>query len=124
MRCTEWDAMLRITLYQDAGKCRLALSGRLCGPWVRETESVWREARCSSKELEVDMKELTGVDDAGRALLAAMHQAGARFVVQGAAMAALVKQIAGKQTVLQGYQAAEKNARSEKNFRDRDKDRK
>ena len=70
------------------------------------------------------MKELTGVDDAGRELLAAMHQAGARFVVQGAAMAALVKQIAGKQPVLQRYQAAEKNAPSEKNFRDQDKDRK
>ena len=121
MRCTEWDAMLRITLYQDADKCRLGLSGRLCGPWVRETESVWREARCSSKELEVDMKEVTGVDDAGRELLAAMHQGGARFVVQGAAMAALVKQIAGKQSVLQRHQAAE-NAPRDKNFHDREKD--
>jgi hypothetical protein len=88
--------MLRITLHRDAGKCRLELSGRLCGPWVGETESVWREARCSGKELEVDMRDVTGVDVAGREFLAAMHQAGACFVVQGAAMAALVKQIEAK----------------------------
>ena len=113
--------MLRITLCQDVGKCRLELSGRLCGPWVCETEGVWREARCSGKELEVDIRDVTGVDNAGRELLAAMHQAGARFVVQGAAMAALVKQIAGKQPVLQRYQAAEKNVPSEKNFRGPDK---
>jgi hypothetical protein len=101
--------MLRITLHKDVGKCRLELSGRLRGPWVCETESVWREARCSNKELEVDLKGVTGVDDAGRELLAAIHQAGAHFVVQGAAMTALVGQIAGKQPLLQCSRGAEKD---------------
>jgi hypothetical protein len=88
--------MLRITVHRDGGQCRLELSGRLCGPWVEETETVWRSAACSGEEIEVDMREVTGVDDAGCKLLAAMHEAGARFVAQGVAMTALIEEITGK----------------------------
>ena len=89
--------MLRITLHQDGRQCRLELSGRFCGPWVAETENVWRSTPCSGKEIELDMREVTGIDDAGRELLIAMHEAGARFVVQGVAMTALIEEITGKQ---------------------------
>ena len=89
--------MLRITLHQDGRQCRLELSGRFCGPWVAETENVWRSTPCSGKEIELDMREVTGIDDTGRELLIAMHQAGARFVVQGVAMTALIEEITGKQ---------------------------
>jgi hypothetical protein len=88
--------MLRITLHQDGRQCRLELSGRLCGPWVAETENVWRSALSLGKEIEVDMREVTGVDNAGCKLLAAMHEAGARFVAQGVAMTALIEEITGK----------------------------
>ena len=43
------------------------------------------------------MREVTGVDDAGHELLAAMHQAGACFTAEGVAMTALIDQITGKQ---------------------------
>ena len=89
--------MLRITLHQDASQCRLELSGRLCGPWVAETENAWRSALCSSEEIEVDMREVTGVDHAGHQLLAAMHQAGARLIAKGVWMTALIEEITGKQ---------------------------
>jgi hypothetical protein len=89
--------MLRITLHQDGRQCRLELSGRFCGPWVAETENVWRSTPCSGKEIELDMREVTGIDDTGRELLIAMHEAGARFVVQGVAMTALIEEITGKQ---------------------------
>jgi hypothetical protein len=88
--------MLRITLHQDGRQCRLELSGRFCGPWVAETENVWRSKPCSGKEIELDMREVTGIDDTGRELLIAMHVAGARFVVQGVAMTALIEEITGK----------------------------
>ena len=91
------NAMLRITVHQDAGQCRLELSGRLCGPWVAETESVWHTTVCSD-QIEIDMREVTGVDDAGRELLAAMREAGAHFTVQGVAMTALIDEIAGEIT--------------------------
>jgi hypothetical protein len=91
--------MLRITVHQDGGRYRLELAGKLAGPWVAETENVWRSAPCSGKEIELDMREVTGVDDAGRALLAAMYKAGACFTAQGVAMTALIEEITGKQPV-------------------------
>jgi hypothetical protein len=89
--------MLRITLHNDDTKCRLELAGKLAGPWVAETENVWRSASCSGKEIELDMREVTGIDDAGRELLVVMHHAGAGFVVEGVAMTALIEEIAGGQ---------------------------
>jgi hypothetical protein len=89
--------MLRITVHEDDGQCRLELAGRLGGPWVTETENVWRSAPCSGKEIEIDMRQVTAVDDAGRELLSAMHQAGARLVAEGVAMTALVEEITRQQ---------------------------
>jgi hypothetical protein len=88
--------MLRITVHEDGDRYRLELAGKLGGPWVAETENVWRSAPCSGKEIELDMREVTGIDDTGRELLIAMHEAGARFVVQGVAMTALIEEITGK----------------------------
>jgi hypothetical protein len=88
--------MLRITVHRDGGQCCLELSGRLYGPWVGETETVWSSVACSGEEIKVDMREVTGVDNAGCKLLAAMHEAGARFVAQGVAMTALIEEITGK----------------------------
>jgi hypothetical protein len=89
--------MLRITVHEDGDRYRLELAGKLGGPWVAETENVWRSAPCSGKEIELDMREVTGIDDTGRELLIAMHQAGAHFVAQGVAMTALIEEITGKQ---------------------------
>ena len=89
--------MLRITVHHDGGRYRLELAGKLGGPWVAETENVWRSAPCSGKEIELDIREVTGIDDAGRELLIAMHEAGSNFVAQGVAMTALVEEITGKQ---------------------------
>jgi hypothetical protein len=90
-------AMLRIMLHQDGTQCRLELAGKLCGPWVGETEGVWHSASCAGKEIEVDMREVTGVDGGGRKLLAAMHHAGARLIAKGVWMTALIEEIAGTQ---------------------------
>ena len=89
--------MLRITVHEEGGQCRLELAGKLVGPWVAETRNVWLSAPCSGKELEVDMREVTGVDDAGRELLSAMHHAGARLIAKGVWMTALIEEIIGKQ---------------------------
>jgi hypothetical protein len=91
--------MLRITVHEDGMLCRLELAGRLGGPWVAETEHAWRSSLCSGKQIEIDMRELTGVDDAGRELLLAMHLAGVRLVVEGVWMKALVEEITGNQPI-------------------------
>jgi hypothetical protein len=89
--------MLRITVHDDGPLYRLELAGKLVGPWVTETEHVWRSSSCANKQIEVDMRQVTGVDEAGRKLLSAMHQAGARLIAEGFAMTALVEEITGKQ---------------------------
>jgi ABC-type transporter Mla MlaB component len=86
--------MLRITVHHGGAFCRLELAGRLGCAWVAETEYVWRSALCSGKRIEIDLRQVTAIDGAGRNLLAAMHQAGARLLVQGVEMKALVDEIA------------------------------
>jgi hypothetical protein len=88
--------MLRITVREDDTLWYLQLSGRLAGPWVAETEKLWRCAPVSSRQLEIDLREVTGIDEAGRSLLQAMNEAGARFIAKGVAMEALVEEITGK----------------------------
>ena len=93
--------MLRINLHQDGRQSRLELAGKLCGPWVGETERVWRSAEVSSKDIEVDVREvtgITGIDSAGRELLVAMHHAGARLIAKGVWMRALIEEIIGEQS--------------------------
>jgi len=88
--------MLRITLQEDLALWRLHLSGRLADVWVAETERVWRSAPVSGRRVEVDLREVTGIDGAGRRLLQAMNQAGACFIAKGVAMKAIVEEIKGK----------------------------
>ena len=75
--------MLRVTVHEDGTFCRLELAGRLEGPWVLETEHAWRSALRSCRQIELDMRQLTGLDDAGRELLLVMHLAGMRLIVEG-----------------------------------------
>jgi len=88
--------MLRITIQDDGTLWRLHLSGRLAGAWVAETENTWRTAPVSGRRVEVDLREVKCIDEAGRRLLQAMNQAGARFIAKGVAMDALVEEITGK----------------------------
>jgi hypothetical protein len=88
--------MLRITVQEHGTLWRLHLAGRLEGAWVGETENIWRSAPVSRRPVEIDMRDVTGIDEAGRCLLRAMNQAGARFIAKGVAMEALVEEITRK----------------------------
>ena len=88
--------MLRITIQEDLYLWRLQLSGKLAGAWVAETENSWRSALVSDRQMEVDLREVTCIDGAGRRLLQAMNRAGARFIAKGVAIEALVEEITGK----------------------------
>ena len=91
--------MLRVTVHEEATICRLELAGRLAGPWVPETEDAWRSALHSGRQIELDMRQLTGVDDAGRELLLAMHLAGVRLIVEGVWMKGIVEEITEDQPI-------------------------
>ena len=87
--------MLRITVHEDGTIWRLHLAGRLAGAWVAETENTWRSALVSGRPIEIDIREITGIDEAGRCLLRSMNQEGGRLIAKGVAMEALVEEITG-----------------------------
>jgi outer membrane protein TolC len=82
--------MLRITIQKDAR--RLELAGKLAGPWVAETEKAW-QAALAGKQIEVDLTQVTSIDDAGRRLLKKMVRSGAFLIARGLAMNALLEEI-------------------------------
>ncbi len=84
------DDMLRITIHEDSNVCRLELAGKLEGPWVAETEKAWSASVRPDQKIEIDLRQLTSVDDEGRGLLAAFHRSGACFIVEGVWMTALL----------------------------------
>ena len=65
--------MLRITIHEDDKVCRLELAGKLEGPWVDETEKAWRAWLRPGQIIEIDLRQLTSVDSAGRDLHAAFR---------------------------------------------------
>ena len=87
------DVMLRITIHEDEKVCRLELAGRLEGPWVAETENAWCASLRPERKIEVDLRQLTGVDNAGRDLLAAIHLAGACLIVEGVWLTTLIGEV-------------------------------
>jgi hypothetical protein len=84
------DDMLRITIHEDGKVCRLELAGKLEGPWVAETEKAWRASLRPDQKIEIDLRQLTSVDNAGRDLLASIHRSGACLIVEGVWMTALL----------------------------------
>lgn len=68
--------MLKITIEEKPGAARLKIEGRLCGPYVEELDRTWKalEGTPGAKQLSVDLCEMTGVDEAGKRLLAEMYR--------------------------------------------------
>ena len=84
------DDMLRISIHEDGKVRRLELAGKLKGPWVAETEKAWRASLHPGQKIEIDLRQLTSVDNAGRDLLAAIHRSGACLIFEGVWMTALI----------------------------------
>ena len=84
--------MLRITLHTKPGSLTFKLEGRLGGEWVRVLEECWRSAVAGGRDIVfyVDLTELTSIDAAGRACLAALHREGARFIAADCMTKAIV----------------------------------
>ena len=87
--------MLRITVHDKSGALTFQLEGRLAGPWVRVLEECWRGALAGRREpiLRVDLTEVTSIDAAGQACLAALHRLGTEFLAADCLMKAVVAEI-------------------------------
>jgi anti-anti-sigma regulatory factor len=87
--------MLRITVHDKSGALTFQLEGRLAGPWVRALQECWQSALARQRQpiLRVDLTEVTFIDAAGRACLAALHRRGAEFIAADCLTKAVVDEI-------------------------------
>ena len=90
--------MLKITTHSESKLDILELEGRLVGPWIDELKKCWRQAAGADHEIRVVLKQVTYIDDAGRALLAAMHRAGVKLEATGCMTNAVIAEIVGGET--------------------------
>ena len=87
--------MLRITVHDEPGALTFQLEGRLAGPWVRVLQECWQSALAGQRQpiLRVDLTDVTAIDAAGRACLAALHRRGAEFVADDCLTRSVVAEI-------------------------------
>ena len=87
--------MLRITVHDNPGALTFQLEGRLAGPWVWVLQECWQSALARQRQpvLRVDLSEMTALDAAGRACLAALHREGAEFIAADCLTRAVVAEI-------------------------------
>lgn len=87
--------MLKITTDIDGKHATLELEGRLAGPWVQELRDCWRRAKSADRQINVVLKQVTFIDEAGRQLLAEMHRQGAVLAAEGCMTRAIIEAIIG-----------------------------
>jgi anti-anti-sigma regulatory factor len=87
--------MMKIQIEQLDGQMVLRVEGRLAGACVPELEDCWKTARAGqpAPKISVDLKNVTCVDRAGRALLRSMHGNGVVFLRAGMAIQDILDQI-------------------------------
>jgi ABC-type transporter Mla MlaB component len=88
--------MLRITAHDKSDFLELQLEGRLAGPWVAILDDCWQDqlSRARGRAIHIDLRAVTFVDAAGRALLAEMSRRNAQLVAGDCAMKATLAEIA------------------------------
>jgi hypothetical protein len=87
--------MLRISVHNQSGTVTFKLEGKLSGSWVQELEDCWRSVLGAAPKVNerFDLTEVTYIDAAGKAFLAARHAQGAQLVAVGCQMRAIVAEI-------------------------------
>ncbi|HEX6905883.1 MAG TPA: STAS domain-containing protein [Terriglobales bacterium] len=87
--------MFRATVEHHGDLVTLRIEGRLSGPCLSELENCWRQIvnGNGSRQLVVDLKEVTFVSSQGKQLLEKLCRAGARLTGDGLMTRALVEQI-------------------------------
>ena len=90
--------MLRITVSDGPRLLTFTLEGRLEGPWVAELENCWQcnLDNANQAAFRVDLGGVTFVDEAGKTVLARMHERGAVLVGGDCLTNAIVEEITAR----------------------------
>jgi hypothetical protein len=77
--------MLRISVVEGSRQRRLVVEGKLFAPWAAELRSSWRRAKAdlNGRELVVDLKGVTAINEDGERVLLELMKQGARFRASG-----------------------------------------
>lgn len=88
--------MLKVTIYTEPGLTRLLIEGRLVSDEISELTQVWLRSQTAdpSAAIEVDLSDLTFMDQAAQALLVTMCRQGVRLTGAGTMTRALIHQVA------------------------------
>lgn len=88
--------MLRITVHDNPESLTFQVEGTLAAPLVEELERCWKASHPAhpGRDLQVDLRGVTYIDDSGKRLLAVLRDQGAKFVCAGCLMKAIVAEIA------------------------------
>ncbi|ULA60706.1 MAG: hypothetical protein LZF60_270031 [Nitrospira sp.] len=86
--------MLKITVSNEHPGITFTLSGRLVGPWVQELRQCWTRAEFDDPtHCQIDLREVTFIDEAGRTLLSQMDREGVRIHAKGCMTKAIVQDL-------------------------------
>jgi len=87
---------MRISTVEARNERRLVLEGKLIAPWTTELKSAYEEARenLQGRELVVDLKNVTNIDQEGENLLAALMNEGIKFRSCGVFTKQVLRQVA------------------------------
>ncbi|MBZ5629600.1 MAG: hypothetical protein LAO06_12120 [Acidobacteriia bacterium] len=90
--------MLRVTVNSELDLATVKLAGQLASVEVDEAGRCAEEvvSTVRSKNVAVDLTEVTFIDEAGRRLLAALANEGVRLISDDPVMDAIVNQIVGR----------------------------
>jgi hypothetical protein len=84
--------MLRVTTERTDAMLSFQLEGKLVGPWVAVLRECWQR-RPLGPMVQVDLRSVSFVDAAGKALLAEMAREGARLIAHDCEMKQLVAEL-------------------------------
>ena len=87
--------MLRITTLVGKDRITLKLEGKLRGPWNSELVKVWSKLRSAAerKPIEIDLRDVSFLDEQGKILLSTMRQSGAEVLAAEPLTALLSEEI-------------------------------
>ena len=90
--------MLRVTVNSDLDLATMKLAGQLSSVSVDEAGKCAEEivSTVRSKNVAVDLTEVTFIDEAGKGLLAALANEGVRLISDDPAMDAIINKIVGR----------------------------
>ena len=87
--------MLRVSVQHELTGTRFSVEGSLVWPWVEELERCLENETSAhgAQPIEVNLADVTFVDDSGRELLVTLHERGVNLVAQGLMTQAIVDEI-------------------------------